>query len=394
MPQLPNGAFGPIPGSVVLDGSGNGQLTFQPNGKNARITNLFGKVSTVTNQAVVNVYLGQVADSNRVFNNNSGSTGFSANGFIDVMDGQTLYVVWSGGDAGATATATFSGTTVPFGEAGFGGGFHMEANDPIAAGDGSLIFPALKSPNYEAGVIGWKIDRNGDAEFNLVTVRGTLQVDGINDSSIIVWAFSGQPQILLTPEQTIPGWQILPAELVAVTSVGSEVATLSISGPQMLAGLATVTPQLNLSEATDASSAFKSQATLQADEIEITAADQNLRLESTSANVQLLAASGFNIRVNRTITDTTYGMDIPRRQRGTNSTATGGAGAVSSGTILFPVAYPLGVIPDVFVNVTNTAGGPNQWRGNAQSITNTGFVILYTGPASSFNVTSYWNAFV
>lgn len=180
--QLPNGPFGPIPGSVTLNGSGNGTLTFQPNGKNARITNLFGRVAPVspattpTNQAVVNVYLGQVADSNRVFNNNSGSTGFSANGQIDVQDGQTLYVVWTGGDAGAIASATFSGTTIPFGQGDFGNGFFMEASEPIAAGDGSLIFPALKSPNYVVDSTGWKISRQGDVEFNNARFRGTIDI--------------------------------------------------------------------------------------------------------------------------------------------------------------------------------------------------------------------------
>lgn len=174
MPQLPNGPFGPIPASVVLNGSGAGTVTFQPNGKNARISNLFGKVSTSVNQATVSVYLGQIADSNRVFNNNSGSTGFSANGQIDVQDGQILYVVWTGGDAGATATATFSGTTVPFGQGDFGDGFFMEATEPIAAGDGSLIFPALKSPNYTSGSLGWYIARDGTCEFANATIRGTF----------------------------------------------------------------------------------------------------------------------------------------------------------------------------------------------------------------------------
>jgi hypothetical protein len=178
MPGLPNGPFGPIPSQVTLDASGNGTIIFQPNGKNARITNLFGKVSTQVKQALVSVYLGQIGDANRVFNNNSGSTGFNARGFIDVSDGQTLYVVWTGGDVGAIASATFSGTTVPFGDPGFGNGFSMDADDPIAAGDGSLIFPAIKSPNFVTGVSGWFLDRDGDIELNDAVIRGTVDIAG------------------------------------------------------------------------------------------------------------------------------------------------------------------------------------------------------------------------
>lgn len=161
--------FGPIPVTTTLDGSGNGTVTFQPNGSNARITNLFVKVSTATNQAVCTIYKGQIADGNAINTTNSGSTGAPATGAIDLTDGETLYVRWTGGDAGATATATFSGITIPFDQVGPSA---LEWADPIAAGDGSLVYPALKSPNYLAGIAGWKIDRDGNAEFNDIDVRG------------------------------------------------------------------------------------------------------------------------------------------------------------------------------------------------------------------------------
>lgn len=172
MPQL-TGRFGPIPQTVVLDGSGNGAITFQPNGSNARVTTLFVKVDTATNQAVVTLYKGQIADSNIIGNTNSGSTGAPAFGNIDLMDGETLYVVWRGGDPGATATATFTGRTIPFEEI---GDTNIRWDDPIAAGDGSLIFPALKSPNYVADVSGWYIGRDGTVEFEAGTFRGDVRI--------------------------------------------------------------------------------------------------------------------------------------------------------------------------------------------------------------------------
>jgi hypothetical protein len=230
MPQLPNGPFGPIPGSVVLDGSGNGTLTFQPNGKNARITNLFGAVTTQSAQAQVNVYLGQVANSNRVYNSNSGSTGFNAQGAIDVNDGQTLYVVWTGGDPGATATATFLGTTVPFGTAGFGDGFHMDSSDPIAAGDGSLIYPALKSPNYVAGSTGWFLDRDGNIELNDAVVRGELRVEDPNGSYILIDATAGTTFIDMQPPQNL-SQTTFPGTLTTVSFPGLDEASMILYSP-------------------------------------------------------------------------------------------------------------------------------------------------------------------
>ena len=46
--------------------------------------------------------------------------------------------------------------------------------NPITGGQGALIRPAVKSPNYVPGVSGWTINRDGSAEFNNVTVRGTI----------------------------------------------------------------------------------------------------------------------------------------------------------------------------------------------------------------------------
>jgi hypothetical protein len=38
------------------------------------------------------------------------------------------------------------------------------------------VLPALKSPNFVAGVSGWSINRDGSAEFNNVTVRGEVDI--------------------------------------------------------------------------------------------------------------------------------------------------------------------------------------------------------------------------
>ncbi len=164
-----SGRFGPIPVQTTLNGNGEGTVEFQVNGNNARITNLMVKVDTSNAQAVCTLYLGQIADANILGNTNSGSTGAPMSGNIDLFDGQILYVVWTGGDPGATATATFVGVTIPFEQVGTS---DIEWDNPIAAGDGSLIYPALKSPNFAAGVSGWRVDRDGNVEFNNAIIRG------------------------------------------------------------------------------------------------------------------------------------------------------------------------------------------------------------------------------
>lgn len=59
----------------------------------------------------------------------------------------------------------------------------MPFTNPIVAGT-TLIRESIKSPDYVAGVSGWSINRDGTAEFNDVTLRGTLIINGPNGSQI------------------------------------------------------------------------------------------------------------------------------------------------------------------------------------------------------------------
>ena len=51
----------------------------------------------------------------------------------------------------------------------------MAFTDPIVGGT-TLIRTAIRSPNYAAGTAGWTINRDGSAEFNQITSRGTVIV--------------------------------------------------------------------------------------------------------------------------------------------------------------------------------------------------------------------------
>lgn len=52
----------------------------------------------------------------------------------------------------------------------------MPFDDPLVEGE-DLVRNGIQSPDYVAGVSGWRINRSGDAEFNDVTMRGTLLGD-------------------------------------------------------------------------------------------------------------------------------------------------------------------------------------------------------------------------
>lgn len=50
--------------------------------------------------------------------------------------------------------------------------------NPPVGNQGTLVRPAIKSPNYVTGSNGWSINRDGSAEFNNVIVRGLFQLPG------------------------------------------------------------------------------------------------------------------------------------------------------------------------------------------------------------------------
>lgn len=102
--------------SVTLDGSGNGTLKMVPySGTLTWLPSIVSvKASSATAEASCRIYIGPAAtDQWFVDGTLSGSTGDStdrvAGRQVDTH-GNTLWAVWKGGDAGATATMTVAGT--------------------------------------------------------------------------------------------------------------------------------------------------------------------------------------------------------------------------------------------------------------------------------------------
>jgi hypothetical protein len=74
----------------------------------------------------------------------------------------------------------------------------MSFQNPITGGQGALIRPAIKSPNFVEGVSGWSIDRNGDAEFNNGTFRGVVTASTFEGTDFAIspagaFFYSGTP---------------------------------------------------------------------------------------------------------------------------------------------------------------------------------------------------------
>lgn len=66
------------------------------------------------------------------------------------------------------------------------GGF----NNPIIGGGGSLVYPSIHSPNFNAGppIVGWSIDKNGDAFFS-----GTISGQSFIINSVGIFFYNGVP---------------------------------------------------------------------------------------------------------------------------------------------------------------------------------------------------------
>jgi hypothetical protein len=69
------------------------------------------------------------------------------------------------------------------------------ANNSILAGAGTLIRTMIQSPNYVPGVSGWTINKDGSAEFNNLTVRGTFAGTDFVINSAGIFFYSGVPAL-------------------------------------------------------------------------------------------------------------------------------------------------------------------------------------------------------
>lgn len=383
MTVLPN-RFGPLRFTVVLDGTGAGTVTFQPNGSNARITNLFVKVTTATLQAVCTIYKGQVADGNIVSNTNSGSTGAPATGTIDLFDGETLFIVWRGGDVGATATATITGNTLPFDQV--SASSFVWAN-PIAAGDGSLIYPAIKSPNFVAGTTGWSIARDGTAEFSDATIRGTVEAGAntvrLNSNGIAVIGTNEQYDVnknagFLARHNPDNGTQVqlFPTGLFLTSQNPTPVNNKSLNAATLFSGINTVggtdTPYTELySQAITG----KGSAYIQLLGQDSASATNNAKIFMIGGVLPFIDDRGHNYL------------------RGENGKFTISGGPAGSFVVAVSFANAFSAAPVVHTTINSGSGTTSGWGSRAINVTTIGFDYFVFGSSATWSaVPVSWTA--
>lgn len=103
-------ALPPKRASVVLDASGNGTVSLQPNRLETwHVTSTGVRVSSNNLEPTATTYVGAVADGNVLSSTFSGSRDSSPED-QPLQPGQPLLCQWLGGDPGATATLTVLGT--------------------------------------------------------------------------------------------------------------------------------------------------------------------------------------------------------------------------------------------------------------------------------------------
>jgi hypothetical protein len=75
--------------------------------------------------------------------------------------------------------------------------------NPIVGALGRLIRQAIQSANFVTGQAGWQVTQQGSAEFNDVTVRGTVEVDSADGSAVLLVPNAGG-RVEFRPK-TVPG---------------------------------------------------------------------------------------------------------------------------------------------------------------------------------------------
>lgn len=362
--------FGPYPVSVVLNGSGYGFVIFQATGTNLLVSNLYVACSSVTAQASCVAYKNNIGAQYRVASTNSGSTGANAGGAFKLKDGEKCIVEWTGGTPGATATATFSGNKIPFDQT--SGGSTLEFEDPIAAGDGSLIYPAIKSPNFLTGVSGWNLDRDGNVEFNNGVFRGTLVAGG---GTVTV---------------TASGLHIsAPPVTVDITSAGMVIDN--------------GTTRVETTETALVVTDLATNQTTVVDSLGLSSDDPTSDLSSAITQGFINLSDGFN-QVSTTLGPGNGQFDgepIPSAQRG-QALITAAAANQATVNVVFPTSFATyNDPPTVLANIATTPGAagaiPRRWNLRTINTTYVGFtVIVYSDDASTATFTNQvieWTAF-
>jgi hypothetical protein len=92
-----------------VNAQGVATVLFSPHGESWEVNRLTVKVSTAVNEAVASYYLTTIGSMFLQESTMSGSSGDTSDIVLSMVDGDQLWVQWTGADVGAVATATLRG---------------------------------------------------------------------------------------------------------------------------------------------------------------------------------------------------------------------------------------------------------------------------------------------
>lgn len=236
----------------------------------------------------------------------------------------------------------------------------MAFSNPVTGGQGALVRPAIKSPNYVAGSAGWSINRGGSAEFNDVTIRGGTTIGGTSTGTTVETQATGNRVVI---QDGIRGGRSV-GEIDFYTEVASD------SAGQIVA-LGPVDGGARALE-------FTAPAISGASDIPLLALTYDP--ENNSSRILLNASQAFAEVM--TVTDITAG----NLQSGITSVTT-----VAGAWATFAVSFPATFAGTPVVTVTPQSGAPTgsttDLKCTVSAVTTSGFTLsVFRTTAVTFNV--------
>jgi len=229
----------------------------------------------------------------------------------------------------------------------------MAFANPIVDGDGGLVVDQLQSENYVPGTSGWRISRDGDAEFASGTYRGTIEVTHTDGSSLTGTVKNGIPRLLFLPPND-PGTDFQEGEIYAATGAG--VPGLTLLSPYDNNEVPTSQSALTLSGGASGGIVDYSQITAEADRIVISATQQ-ITLDAPLVSIpQAAEPVSYKTAVDQATTSVNYvasttecgGSFIAPASGRVEVVVTGNGSVSASGTHQFLLSYE--------IRVTDAAG--------------------------------------
>lgn len=267
----------------------------------------------------------------------------------------------------------------------------IEFENPLTAGT-VLVREQIQSQNYTEGVSGWVIKANGDAEFNSVTIRGSVTQGGV------ALYYDGAPALgnLIMSIAASAGTDEFGNDYLAGTTVydssGSYIEMNSGSGSSSLrfrpSDVSGVVWQPGYVVASRGSRLGTNTPILamQAPYNDDLASAASIQLfgnpEVSNGDVTNEIYMG-TFRV--TITgDLEVGQYARAQNMQSRQESISFAGLSSYTTrISYPAAFETGAVPRVITNIASAAGNTARWQSRAYAIDNTGFTLfLFKGDSA------------